>query len=217
MNHLDKTERKIEILKLLHGREMRIGEIAEYFGKDDRTIRTDVDELREGTQILGSTFKIESKHEGNQKHFYKSTVHPILLGLNLSELLMLLSLLEDNFSAAGGEVYEDIFKKIYSQMTDYAEDIVAAKLSGSYLKTEIMNTLEEEAFEQSKDYKLVFWSKSSKYIEISYLDENKNQINEDVKLIDMKGHRLKIENKEGQERWVDYSDIAVDWQKVNYK
>ncbi|NLC27025.1 MAG: HTH domain-containing protein, partial [Fastidiosipila sp.] len=85
MKKLDKTERKIEILKLLHGKEMRTGEIAEHFSLDERTIRTDINKLREGTQILGTTFKIESKHEGSQKHFYKSTVHPILLGLNLSE------------------------------------------------------------------------------------------------------------------------------------
>lgn len=217
MKKLDKTERKFEMLKLLQGKEMRTGELAEYFDVDDRTIREDIKELREGTDFFGSKIKIESKHAGNQKHYYKSTVHPIILGLNLSELFMLLKLLEEKSKGNGGEVYRNIFKNIYSQITNYSEERIAPKLEGEYSKTEIINILEEEAFRVHKGYQLAFWNKSGKFIEISYLDENKNPISEEVRLISIKDNELKIEGKDGKPRWIDYSDIVIDWSAVDYK
>jgi len=42
MKALEPFERRIEILKLLQGREMRTSEIAEYFGVEERTIRSDI-------------------------------------------------------------------------------------------------------------------------------------------------------------------------------
>jgi predicted DNA-binding transcriptional regulator YafY len=95
MEKSEPFERRIEIIKLLHGRKMRTGELAEHF-VDDRTIRADIDSLRMGMDVLGVKIKIESKHEGSQKHYYISTVHPIMLALNLSELLALLKLLENS-------------------------------------------------------------------------------------------------------------------------
>lgn len=213
---LDKIERQIEILKLLHGKKMRTGEIAEYFGVDDRTIRSDVDELRRGVNILGSVFRIESKHEGSQRHYYRSTVHPLILGLNLSELFMLLKLLEEKSEGAGGEVYQNIFDSIYGQLTDYAEKIITPNLAKSHMKGDVTNILEESAFARSEDYRLVFWSKSGKLIEISYFDENGSIITTDVRLVDLKDNRLKIEERGCQSRWVDYGDIVVDWSKVEY-
>ena len=79
-----------------------------------------------------------------------------------------------------------------------------------------MNVLEEEAFKKSIDYKLVFWNKSGKYIEISYLDETDHLVTAEVKLIDVKNNKLKIEERGCQSRWIDYGDIAVDWSKVEY-
>ncbi|NLO90346.1 MAG: HTH domain-containing protein [Clostridia bacterium] len=112
MKDLEPFERRIEILKLLQGREMRTGEIAEYFDVDERTIRSDIKALRDGMDILG--IKIESKHQGSQKHYYKSTVHPILLALNLSELYALLKLLENAMLKRKGEIYKHIFQQVYS-------------------------------------------------------------------------------------------------------
>jgi predicted DNA-binding transcriptional regulator YafY len=156
MKKLEPIERRIEILKLLQGREMRTGEIAEYFDVDERTIRSDIQALRDGMDILGVKIRIESKHEGTQKHYYKSTVHPIMLALNLSELYALLKLLENAMLQSRGEVYKHIFEQVYSQITDYAEGLIADKLKNKYAKTEISNLLEEEAF-RHKDIKLVYW------------------------------------------------------------
>jgi len=209
-------ERRIEIIKLLHGKKMGTGELADHFGVDDRTIRADIDSLRVGMDVLGVKIKIESKHEGSQKHYYISTVHPIMLALNLSELFALLKLLENASSKNGGEVYKNIFQRIYSQMTDYAESRIAGLLENKYDKTEIINTLEEEAF-RHKDYKLIFWLKSGMFIEISYFDEDDKQFNEKVKLLDFDGDKLKVAGEDGKHRLIDYNDIIIDWSEVEYK
>ena len=216
MKNYEPFERRIEIIKLLHGKKMRTGELAEHFGVDDRTIRADIDSLRIGMDVLGVKIRIESKHEGSQKHYYISTVHPIIMALNLSELFALLKLLENASSKNGGDVYKNIFQGIYSQMTDYAESRIAGLLKNKYDKTEIINTLEEEAF-RHKDYKLIFWLKSGRFIEISYLDEDNKPFNEKLKLLDFDGDMLKVAGEDGKQRLIDYNDIVIDWSAVEYK
>ena len=216
MEEMEPLERRIQILKLLQGKEMRTSEIAEYFNKDERTIRADIQELRDGLDVLGTKFKIESKHDGDQKHYYKSTVHPIILALNSSELFALLKLLE-NSKKQSRDVYEHIFNEVYSQITDYADKLIAHKLNEKYDKSNILNRLEEEAFKNSNDYKLVYWEKSSRLIEISYLDVNDNSVTEKVRLLDIKDNNLNIQNEHGKTRWVNYNDILIDWDSVSYK
>lgn len=214
---LEPLERRIEILKMLQGKEMRTGELAEHFSVDDRTIRTDVQKLREGIDILGAKVRIESKHVGNQKHYYTSNVHPIMLALNSSELYALLKLLEDAMMQSRGEVYKHIFEEIYSQITDYAEDLMANKLKNKYDRAEIINLLEEEAFNQHNDLKLVYWEKSGRYIEISYRNEDNIIVNENVRLIDIRNNELKIEDEQGNMRSMNYNEIMIDWTSVDYK
>jgi len=182
MKILEPFARKVEILKLLQGREMRTSEIAEYFGGDERTIRTDMQALRDGIDIFGIKIKIESKHPGKQKHFYKSTVHPIFLALNLSELFALLKLLENAILQDRGEIYKHIFDQVYSQITDYAEGLIANKLKNKYKKTKNSNLLEEEAIKH-KDIMLVYWVKSGRFIEISYRNKDGVLVNEEVSLL----------------------------------
>jgi predicted DNA-binding transcriptional regulator YafY len=213
---LDPLERRIEILKILQGREMRTGEIAEYFNVDERTIRTDIQELRDGIDILGLKIRIESKHAGNQKHYYTSNVHPIMLALNSSELYALLKLLEDAMMQSRGEVYKHIFEEVYSQITDYAEALIADKLKNKYDKTEITNLLEEEAFKLHNDLKLIYWEKSGRFIEISYRNEEAMTVNEKVKLINIRDNELEIIDEQENIRFLNYNDIVIDWTSVDY-
>ena len=137
------------------------------------------------------------------------------LGSNSSQ--MTLKLLEKASLENGGEVYRNIFQGIYSQMTDYAESRIAGLLENKYDKTEIINMLEEEAFNKHKDYKLVFWQKSGRFIEISYLDKDNKLIKEKVRLLDIEGDKLKIEEEAGKQRRINYNEIIVDWSAVEYK
>ena len=218
MRKLEVFERRIEILKLLQEKEMSIGELAEAFNVEDRTMRTDIDALRQGIDLFGVKFRIESKHQGKQKHYYKSTLHPIILGLNLSELFALLKVLEEKSNSYTGDVYKNIFQSIYSQISPYAEGIIKNKLEGKYERKEITALLEEEAFKQSKDYKLIYWEKSGLPIEVNYLDPIENKrITEEVKLLAIKGDKIKIKNREKNEKWIEYGEVLIDWGKVSYK
>ena len=86
--------RRLNILKMLHGKELRTAEITEAYGVDDRTIRTDLETLRDGLEVMGTTVKIVEQRSGHSNLSYKSTVHPIFLALNLSEVFALLKALE---------------------------------------------------------------------------------------------------------------------------
>lgn len=217
MKILEPFARKVEILKLLQGREMRTSEIAEYFGVDERTIRTDMQALRDGIDIFGIKIKIESKHPGKQKHFYKSTVHPIFLALNLSELFALLKLLENAILQDRGEIYKHIFDQVYSQITDYAEGLIANKLKNKYKKTKNSNLLEEEAIKH-KDIMLVYWVKSGRFIEISYRNKDGVLVNEEVSLIDIReNNEIIVRNKQGNKYSINYNDVVIDWTSVDYK
>lgn len=217
MKKIDPLERKLEILKMLQGKEMRIGEIAEHFDVDDRTIRADVDKLRNGTDILGIKVKIESKHKGNQKHYYTSNVHPIMLALNSSELYALLKLLEGAMMQSRGEVFRHIFDEVYSQITDYAEALITDKLVNKYDKAMITNLLEEEAFDHHIDFKLIYWEKSGRFIEISYYNEENMIVNEKVRLIEINDNMLRIQDEHGNIRYINYNDIMIDWTSIDYK
>jgi predicted DNA-binding transcriptional regulator YafY len=217
MRKLESLERRVEILKLLQGREMRTSEIAEYFDVDERTIRSDIQALRDGMNILGVKIEIDSKHEGNQQHYYRSTVHPIMLALNLSELYALLKLLENAMLQSRGEVYKHIFEQVYSQITDYAEGLIADKLKNKYEKTKISNLLEEEAIRHN-DIMLVYWAKSGRFIETRYHNKDGVIVNEEVRLIDIrKNDELIIRDKQGNEHSINYNDMVIDWTSVDYK
>lgn len=215
---MEKLERRIQILKMLQGKEMRTSEIAEKFDVDERTIRTDLEALRDGLDIFGVKIQIESKHyEGNPKQYYKSTVHPIILALNASELFALLKLLEKSIIDDDNEVYKHVFNQVYSQITDYAEKLFAGKLKGEYKKEDIINILEEEAFANSKDYKLIFWEKSGRLIDINYFDENQKDITKKARLLHRKGNILKIEDANGNVSEINYNDVMIDWAGQEYK
>lgn len=212
----DPLERKIKILRMLQGKEMSIGEIAEALEVQDRTARTDIDQLRTGADILGVKVKIESKHQGNQRHYYTSNVHPIMLALNSSELYALLKLVEEAMLQSRGEVFKHIFDEIYSQITDYAENLIAGKLKKKYNKSDITNLLEEDAFSSHIDLKLVYWEKSGRFIDIRYRNEDKTMVDERVRLINIVGDKLTIEDESGKARRVNYNDVVVDWAVVDY-
>ncbi len=217
MEKLKPFERRIELLKLLQGKEMRTGELAEYFGVDERTIRDDVDALRVGMKVLGVNIKIDSKHEGSQKHYYKSTVHPIFLALNASQLYLLLKLLENAMLQPRGEVYEHIFHQVYSQITDYAEELVADKLKIRYEKSEVSNLLEEEAIKR-KSFILVYSEKSGRFIPVRYRDENGVIVDKEVTFVRfLNDNDVLVRDKKGNEYPLDYNDMVIDWDAVDYK
>lgn len=217
-HELEPNERRIKILKLLQGKEMRTSEIAEYFDVDERTIRIDLQALREGLDVFGIKIQIESKHyDGNPKQYYKSTVHPVMLALNSSELYALLKLLENAGDAYTDEVYKHIFCQVYSQITDYFEGLVDGKLKNQYVKSEVKNKLEEDAYKESLHYKFMYWAKSDRFLEISYFDDYGQAITEEMQFVEMHDTEIVLRDRRQNEHRFDLNDIVIDWTKTDYK
>lgn len=215
---LEPNERRVEIIKLLQGKEMRTSEIAEYFNVEERTIRMDLQALREGLDVFGVKIQIESKHyDGNPKQYYKSTVHPVMLALNSSELYALLKLLETAGEPYTDEVYKHIFRQVYSQITDYFEGLVADKLKNKYVKSEVKNKLEEDAYKESLDYKFMYWAKSGRFLEISYSDDYGQVITEEMQFVKIHDKEVVLRDRRQNEHSFYLNNIVIDWTKTDYK
>lgn len=219
MKRKSPLERRIEIVKLLQGTELRTGDLANHFGvAEERTIRADLEALRNGLDVFGTIIQIESKHyDGNPRQYYKSTVHPIMLALNLSELFALLKLLENSEDYLCSDIYRHIFDCVYSQMTPYAEVHIAGKLKRRYKKADVIRNMpEEEAFRKNRDYQLIYWQKSGRSIEITYLKDGK-PVTANARLKDLQGKKIEAMFDDGTSLWLDYGDVLIDWSRVEYK
>lgn len=113
-------ERQLEIAKYLHNPHTP-KEIQEKFDIDERTVRNDLQELEDGITVLGSTIKIEKEKKG-RSYFYKTTLHPIFLPLNLTEIYALTVYLERSINCMdpNAQIIRDISERIKLQLSDYA-------------------------------------------------------------------------------------------------
>ena len=122
--------RRLEILKLLQGNPMRTADIGDYFRSEDaetvdpRTIQRDLRAPQDGFEFLGTTLKITEETRGHSLKYYKSTVHPLFLALNLTELTALLKALQWGCRDSDQQVretYRHLLNYVYRQLTDYAK------------------------------------------------------------------------------------------------
>jgi hypothetical protein len=123
-------ERQLEIAKFLH--ESRTDkEIEKEFDIDERTRRKDLQELEKGITVLGSTIRVKKEKKGNRS-YYRATVHPIFLALNLTEVYALTVYLDrvlrkntkkrekEGKDDQNADMVRDISERIKLQLSDYA-------------------------------------------------------------------------------------------------
>lgn len=211
-------ERRVELLKMLQNHPMRTGELAEHFQVSERVIRKDLERLRDGLDVFGTRFTIETRHPGSAKQHFKSTLHPIVLGLNGTELLGLFQLLEraseDEFA---GPFYQQLLTSIYSQTTPYMSDRVDRYLKRSYTKKQVVTTLEEQIEQESASatnlfYKFVHLMKHERELEYTLLEEGDDARPHYGFIRQIEGNRLLLHNKAtGQQSWVVYHDLIINW------
>jgi len=121
----DPAERRIRIACFLHEpKEMK--EIVSHFFASDRTIRKDLAALRDGITFMGQKIQIEKVREG-RKIRYKSTLHPVFLPLNLTEVYVLTVGLLNAIPASHPFYihYQYLANFIYSQLSDYGKQIIS--------------------------------------------------------------------------------------------
>ena len=115
-------ERQLEIAKYLHT-PRAADEISKHFDIDDRTRRDDLQTLEEGITVLGSTIRIQKEKKG-RKYYYRTTMHPIFLPLNLTEVYALTVYLERaiKYNDVNSGIIRNISARVKSQLSDYAFD-----------------------------------------------------------------------------------------------
>ena len=84
--------------------------------------------LSKGIKFLNQEIKIKCEEE-NKKLFYSSTVHPVFLPLNMTEVYALTVGLKKAFQKKEKPLWDTIFNNIaewiYSQLTDYGKEIIS--------------------------------------------------------------------------------------------
>lgn len=115
-------ERQIEIAKYLH-KPRSNEDIEREFDISEETRKKDLQALRNGIEFMGATIKIEEERIGRKK-YYRSTMHPIFLPLNLTEVYALTSYLPQQLerTSANKEVIDNLARRIKTQLSDYAYD-----------------------------------------------------------------------------------------------
>lgn len=113
-------ERQLEIAKYLHVPRTP-GEIQEHFDINERTMRKDLSMLEDGITVMGSTVKIKKERKG-RRYYYSTTMHPVFLPLNLTEVYALTVYLDHAIrqNDPNAEIIRDISERIKSQLSDYA-------------------------------------------------------------------------------------------------
>ena len=113
-------ERQLEIAKFLH-EPHTLEEIEERFDISEETRRNDIRALEEGIEVLGATISIK-KERKRGKNYYRTTMHPVFLPLNLTEVYALTTYLNNVLdpSDQNTQVIRNISERIKSQLSDYA-------------------------------------------------------------------------------------------------
>jgi hypothetical protein len=175
LKYKEKSERMIEILKYLQEQPKTRGEIAQHFGISERALNDDLNELQSGSySFRGYNMKINLRRGDNT---YDSTIHPVFLPLNLSEVYALTIGLK---MTGQGTVFEDIYSyiadSIFDQLSPYGQRRIGekAKETNVYLSSDHNKTyrfeedLLNEKLQQQRRYLFSYYLKSGAPCEIEY-------------------------------------------------
>ena len=116
----DVLERRLEIAKYLHEPHTP-REIQEHFDISVETQKKDLKALRDGLEAFGTTIELEEMRVG-RKRYYKATVHPIFLALNLTEVYAMTEYLQKRVRPGDPNslVVKTVIDRIKAQLSDYA-------------------------------------------------------------------------------------------------
>lgn len=116
-------ERLLRILRHLHSGSHSRAEIAETFGISERQLSGDLKTLQNGFEFLDTSMEILNLERGSNT--YSSTIHPIFLSMNMSEIFALtvgLKLLGRD--TLWESTLNGISDLVYRQLSDHAREIV---------------------------------------------------------------------------------------------
>lgn len=169
------TDRRLDILKFLQT-PRTMEDLEARYATSDRTLRNDLNALVDGWELLGNQIKIR-RVDKDGKISYNSTIHPVLLPLNLTEVY---SLVAGFPKLAEGTVYEEIAaylaQAVASQLSDYALNIISQSLPEMrfkmWSKEEKSYRQEEAMLKKSQISWLIYMMKQGRKCRVTYMGEN---------------------------------------------
>ncbi|MGN1343099.1 MAG: hypothetical protein ACI4U3_00870, partial [Traorella sp.] len=194
--YLDKLNTKIKLLKYLHKPRTKRECIQEVFSDSQANIdsleRTIRNYIREGDIEIGNVtipFKIkkirstrDSFSDGEEsrdgygeiEEKLRSSVHPIILPLNLTEVYMLTNGLLDNLGSSHPQykAYQEIASKIYSQLSDYGKQIINQNKHGLVNYDKVTYTNENDYVDRNYGYLIGKANKQSKEVLVETVQGN---------------------------------------------
>ncbi|MGL5977667.1 MAG: hypothetical protein ACRCZJ_01565, partial [Erysipelotrichaceae bacterium] len=171
-----KLENKLNLMKLTH-KPISRKDILDTIHVDERTLRTYASEgitinevhfpitltkLKQGVTVVSNQQDLEDQIAPEQEVFLRSSVHPIILPLNLSEVNMLTNQLLDLVERVDAEqylAYKTLVSKIYSQLSVYGKENILNRHNLEILE-EITYTPEATWLEEGKGMDYMFFYKS---------------------------------------------------------
>lgn len=180
--YMEMYERRLELLKFLQEEPKTREQIAEYFGISQRTVQDDLDILQSGEfDFLDYNMKIELEYGDNT---YDSTIHPIFLPLNLSEVYALtigLKMLGDNHIFS--DMYDYIAESIYSQLSPYGKRIIEKSAKKEQIALKGIDAKEyryeydllDDLLKDKRQGMYTYFIKSGEDCEIEYLEAEESK------------------------------------------
>ena len=174
----DKPERLVELLKYLQSGGKTREEVAVNFGVTVETLRDDLRTLEDGYELLGQRMQIKLDRD---TFTYDSTIHPIFLPLNLTEIAALTIGLKmkEKTDPVFGEIYADLADGIHSQLSPYAQaaleplarenNLLFFRQSGDYRSEADYFS---EILPEKRRSRLAYLWKSGQPCEVTYVDQS---------------------------------------------
>ena len=126
---MNKYERQVDLLKTLNSGKTKV-ELEQYYSLSKKPLEKDIDELVMGTRILGQKVKIRDIRSDHKAITYQSTIHPVFMPLNLTEVYYLtvgLKMLSSEHETIMGQTLENISNRVYCQLSDSARKKIDKK------------------------------------------------------------------------------------------
>lgn len=188
------TERRLDMLRYLQ-KPRSMAQLEAHYLVSARTLRDDLNMLVNGWDILGTRINIKRLDEGG-KITYNSSVHPLLLPLNLTEVYAL----GVGFpKALHGSVYREIAdylaEAVKSQLSGYALDILG-KAEPGFAPSPALTLLtsyrqERDILRESRLNRLIYLMKRGQTCQLTWVNEKDEVKSAQGRL------RLEFEDREG--------------------
>lgn len=211
------AERQLDLLKAIHELQTK-DNLANQYAISGKTLGQDLSELEMGKSFLGQNIRID-RLEGKEI-CYISSVHPIFMARNLSEIFSLtIGLMELGKNIFMEQTYTHIAHTIYNQLSPYAQKLIKAR--GEELGIRFNEDKRYKSYQQEKEYKerhkenaLLYAVKSGEKCKITY--EADGRLLEKEGYLQWQGdasYRLKerLDHQEGillQQEQIIYIEVA---------